>query len=69
MQWHLGTQFSGGLGSAGGMVRLRGLKDLFQPKWSYDYGKWVKGVVETILFISSKVAKEEDEKGKLEKVI
>lgn len=30
--WHLGTQASGGLGSAGGAVGLNGLTGLFQLK-------------------------------------
>ena len=34
--WHLGTWFSGGLGSARVMVGLDDLKGLFQPKRFYD---------------------------------
>lgn len=30
--WHLGTWFSGALGTAGGMVGLNNLRGLFQPK-------------------------------------
>ena len=34
--WHLGTWFSGGLGSVRFMVGLDDLKGLFQSKWFYD---------------------------------
>ena len=34
--WHLGTWFSGGLGSVRFMVGLDDLKGLFQPKRFYD---------------------------------
>lgn len=30
--WHLGTRFSGAVGSAEGMVGFHGLGELFQPK-------------------------------------
>jgi len=35
--WHLGTWFSGGLGSVRFTVGLDDLKGLFQPKLFYDY--------------------------------
>ena len=34
--WHLGTWFSGGLGSVRFMVGLDDLKSLFEPKSCYD---------------------------------